>query len=36
MKNPYKMTYHIEPPCGLLNDPNGLVEFDGRYYFFHQ
>ncbi len=36
MKNPYKMSYHIEPPQGLLNDPNGLVQFNGTYYFFHQ
>ena len=36
MENPYKMSYHIEPACGLLNDPNGLVQFHGTYYFFHQ
>ena len=36
MENPYKMSYHIEPPQGLLNDPNGLVQFNGTYYFFHQ
>lgn len=36
MENPYKMSYHIEPPGGLLNDPNGLVQFNGTYYFFHQ
>lgn len=36
MENPYKMSYHIEPPQGLLNDPNGLAQFNGTYYFFHQ
>ena len=36
MENPYKMSYHIESPQGLLNDPNGLVQFNGTYYFFHQ
>lgn len=36
MDNPYKMSYHIEPSKGLLNDPNGLVQFNGTYYFFHQ
>ncbi|MGG3159761.1 glycoside hydrolase family 32 protein [Priestia megaterium] len=36
MKNPYKMTYHIEPDRGLINDPNGLIWFKDRYYFFHQ
>lgn len=30
------MTYHIEPSCGLINDPNGLIQYKGSYYFFHQ
>lgn len=28
--------YHLEPPAGLLNDPNGLAFFDGAYYVFFQ
>lgn len=36
MNNPYKMSYHIEPAKGLMNDPNGLIQFKGTYYFFHQ
>lgn len=36
MKNPYKLMYHIEPSKGLLNDPNGLIQYKGTYYFFHQ
>ncbi|MBE6072655.1 MAG: glycoside hydrolase family 32 protein [Clostridium butyricum] len=36
VKNPYKLTYHIEPSKGLLNDPNGLIQYKGIYYFFHQ
>ena len=36
MNNPYKMSYHIEPTKGLMNDPNGLIQFKGTYYFFHQ
>lgn len=36
MDNPYKMSYHIEPPQGLMNDPNGFIQFKGTYYFFHQ
>lgn len=36
LRNPYKMTYHVEPEKGLLNDPNGLIFFKDKYYFFHQ
>ncbi|AQP42520.1 beta-fructosidase FruA [Streptococcus gallolyticus] len=36
MKNLYKNHYHLEPPRGLLNDPNGLAYFQGNYYVFHQ
>ncbi|MBZ6013633.1 sucrose-6-phosphate hydrolase [Leuconostoc gelidum subsp. gelidum] len=36
MKNPYMNYFHIEPNKGLLNDPNGLVQFQGKYYFFYQ
>ena len=31
-----KQCYHLEPPAGLMNDPNGLVWFRGRYYVFFQ
>ena len=36
MDNLYKMTYHIEPSRGLINDPNGFIQYKGIYYFFHQ
>lgn len=36
MLNHYKNYFHIEPNKGLLNDPNGLIQFKGEYYFFHQ
>lgn len=29
-------TYHLEPPCGLMNDPNGLSFYHGRYRVFFQ
>ncbi|HIX68688.1 MAG TPA: glycoside hydrolase family 32 protein [Candidatus Anaerostipes excrementavium] len=31
-----KQQYHLEPPRGLVNDPNGLAYFNGRYYVFFQ
>lgn len=32
----FRPTYHLAPPTGLLNDPNGLV-FDGeKYHIFYQ
>ncbi|MGM0219385.1 glycoside hydrolase family 32 protein [Enterococcus sp. AZ126] len=36
MENKYRNSFHIEPAKGLLNDPNGLIQFQGKYYFFHQ
>lgn len=36
MKNKYRNFFHIEPETGLLNDPNGLIQFKGKYYFFFQ
>lgn len=31
-----KQKYHLEPDRGLLNDPNGLAYFHGKYYVFFQ
>jgi beta-fructofuranosidase len=28
--------YHVSPPANWLNDPNGLVHWDGRYHVFYQ
>lgn len=36
MKPDKKQQYHLEPPKGLMNDPNGLVWFRDRYYVFFQ
>lgn len=33
---PRHPSYHIHPPCGLLNDPNGLAYFEGKYHVFYQ
>lgn len=34
--DPYYPGWHIAPPCGLLNDPNGLCEIDGVHHIFYQ
>ena len=28
--------FHVMPPVGWLNDPNGLCEYEGTYYAFFQ
>lgn len=32
----YRLMYHITPEKGLLNDPNGLIKFKGKYHVFYQ
>ncbi len=35
-EDPWRPDYHICPPCGLSNDPNGLAYFGGNYHVFYQ
>ncbi|KKC99448.1 glycoside hydrolase family 32 protein [Photobacterium halotolerans] len=32
----FRPSWHISPPQGLLNDPNGFIYHDGRYHLFYQ
>ncbi|MBN9654441.1 sucrose-6-phosphate hydrolase [Halobacillus sp. GSS1] len=34
--DPYRLHYHIMPPVGLLNDPNGWIQWNGTYHLFYQ
>ena len=29
-----RQKFHLEPNVGLLNDPNGLIQYKGIYYVF--
>lgn len=32
----YPLSFHATPEVGLLNDPNGLIEYHGKYHLFYQ
>lgn len=36
LRDPYRLSYHLMPPVGLLNDPNGLIQYQGVYHVFYQ
>lgn len=33
---PWRQSFHIQPPTGLLNDPNGFSYYNGEYHLFYQ
>lgn len=34
--NKWRLAYHLMPPVGWMNDPNGLCEYKGVYHIFFQ
>ncbi|EOS94922.1 sucrose-6-phosphate hydrolase [Erwinia tracheiphila] len=36
LKDRHYPGWHLAPVTGLLNDPNGFIQFDGRYHLFYQ
>lgn len=34
--DPHRLQYHLMPAVGLLNDPNGLIQYKGTYHVFFQ
>ncbi len=32
----YRLKYHMSPPVGWMNDPNGLIRFGGKYHLYYQ
>lgn len=36
IKDEYRLAYHLMPPIGWLNDPNGLCQYHGVYHIYYQ
>lgn len=36
VKTDYRQKFHMMPPVGWMNDPNGLVHYGGKYHLFYQ
>lgn len=36
MNKRYRLGYHIMAPANWINDPNGLIQFNGEYHVFYQ
>lgn len=34
--DPLRPRYHFTPPANWMNDPNGIIEWDGKYHLFYQ
>ena len=36
VQEPHRPQYHFLPPANWMNDPNGLIHWQGRYHMFYQ
>lgn len=36
LRDPHRPAWHLAPSVGLLNDPNGFIQYDGVYHLFYQ
>ena len=34
--DPWRLSYHVMPETGWLNDPNGAIQFNGTYHLYYQ
>lgn len=34
--DPHRPRYHFTPPANWMNDPNGIIEWQGKYHLFYQ
>ncbi|MEI2264701.1 sucrose-6-phosphate hydrolase [Erwinia sp. CGal63] len=35
-EDPHRPAWHLSPQTGLMNDPNGLIQFQGEWHLFYQ
>lgn len=35
-QDPHRPGWHLSPPVGLMNDPNGFIQFQGVWHLFYQ